>query len=998
MTTTVGATTTTGGEGRLLVFCASRVCLEAEASKFLAIHELHRLLVVSRRLRSELERVEYVQARECPTGVRIPFPVFPGLFRPGARGLFRHQLASLAAMRRAEAGPYGALRGGVLADAPGLGKTVTVLARVLATAGERPAAPAEFWDAAAVGESWRALGAGGAAVLRPEILRGLRALESYRDRHARGSKPWVQAGAILREAAEISRFDTPDDLARRVRVRASGLDATPADRERVSAEFEHAVALIKAKLDRGARAELLSKHRAGGRKRRLLAERLAKPCGATLVAAPDPLLGHWRNMIERHVDFAQLAPSFGDGRGRGIAFVEGFGDAATWPRVADVVRASDHPRENSDLPATLGSASDTLEYTTYGDASTAAVSPLLELRWLRLVVDEGHDLGSRATSSSSSSSSSRTTVGGGGGKKRTSEEDDAAQLGEAASALLAEIFAERRWIMSGTPTTGDVDDPAATKRHLFQLGNILRWLRHERYGIAKDPRLDAGDAAAASRLACRTRWDSEIAEPFLRGSVSGGEESVAKKQKTTTFEVARHDLVEVLRKLFIRHRKEDLHHLHKPIFKNVELEVDAQISGESDDEYAWRIDQAVGDYVVRRLEEEEKLTVKKNPKMAVFSQHDGDLQSVAEVLIERLGHDRVAEFAVKRVGYQLSARELARFSRGRRLVRMCPVCGGENDAEDRRGCARILMEVELLDDDLVAARRRKLDACDGLGAGPLSASRVLIELERVLRTVSGADGSLYVKDPKTWAVGDELVASLADPAPGLVARPTYEMWLRWGAARCEADAARHHYVAAHWYLGPLVDGHARSTSRCRLCKWGACGKFHGPRWYRGPQLRAAPIQTITESVPLLCLYRDASHGLDLSFLTHIFLLEPLRDSALLEQVVSRAYRVGATNPVLVETIQTFAVSTAPGDRAGDRAPPPPDRQKHYICDYCFKSWTIEALADAHMLTCSRNPANRGKQAARHTIASVFDELKPPLENDDDDDDDDDDLELNNVYD
>ena len=36
----------------------------------------------------------------------------------------------------------------------------------------------------------------------------------------------------------------------------------------------------------------------------------------------------------------------------------------------------------------------------------------------------------------------------------------------------------------------------------------------------------------------------------------------------------------------------------------------------------------------------------------------------------------------------------------------------------------------------------------------------------------------------------------------------------------------------------------------------------------------------------MCLTRQASHGLDLSFLTHVVLLEPIRDSALLEQVVS----------------------------------------------------------------------------------------------------------------
>ena len=86
----------------------------------------------------------------------------------------------------------------------------------------------------------------------------------------------------------------------------------------------------------------------------------------------------------------------------------------------------------------------------------------------------------------------------------------------------------------------------------------------------------------------------------------------------------------------------------------------------------------------------------------------------------------------------------------------------------------------------------------------------------------------------------------------------------------------------------------------------ASGRTSTPWLGAGPALCDAPRKLVQERVPLLFLYRDASHGLDLSFLTHIFLLEPVRDSSLLEQVVSRANRVGATRSVLVETITCFA--------------------------------------------------------------------------------------------
>ena len=42
---------------------------------------------------------------------------------------------------------------------------------------------------------------------------------------------------------------------------------------------------------------------------------------------------------------------------------------------------------------------------------------------------------------------------------------------------------------------------------------------------------------------------------------------------------------------------------------------------------------------------------------------------------------------------------------------------------------------------------------------------------------------------------------------------------------------------------------------------------------------------------LLCA--DGSHGLDLSFVTHIFLLGRISDPAIKQQVVSRADRMGA---------------------------------------------------------------------------------------------------------
>ncbi|KAG2603342.1 hypothetical protein PVAP13_5KG764400 [Panicum virgatum] len=46
----------------------------------------------------------------------------------------------------------------------------------------------------------------------------------------------------------------------------------------------------------------------------------------------------------------------------------------------------------------------------------------------------------------------------------------------------------------------------------------------------------------------------------------------------------------------------------------------------------------------------------------------------------------------------------------------------------------------------------------------------------------------------------------------------------------------------------------------------------------------------------------AALGLDLSFVTHVFLMEPIWDRSMEEQVISRAHRMGATRPIQVETL------------------------------------------------------------------------------------------------
>ena len=61
----------------------------------------------------------------------------------------------------------------------------------------------------------------------------------------------------------------------------------------------------------------------------------------------------------------------------------------------------------------------------------------------------------------------------------------------------------------------------------------------------------------------------------------------------------------------------------------------------------------------------------------------------------------------------------------------------------------------------------------------------------------------------------------------------------------------------------------------------------------GSGLRGEPWCMRSVDTPIMLLCRDGSHGLDLSFVTHIFLLGHVDDPAHMQQIVSRADRMGA---------------------------------------------------------------------------------------------------------
>ena len=113
--------------------------------------------------RGDVERIRVVSwAIRAAVDGGGPVYRYTGLFRTTIGTLPRselrtHQHGSLRHMAAAEDPPnwcFGELRGGILADDPGCGKSVTMLALIVASSGVQPQPPPEFWDPNRIREGW----------------------------------------------------------------------------------------------------------------------------------------------------------------------------------------------------------------------------------------------------------------------------------------------------------------------------------------------------------------------------------------------------------------------------------------------------------------------------------------------------------------------------------------------------------------------------------------------------------------------------------------------------------------------------------------------------------------------------------------------------------------------------------------------------------------------------------------------------------------------------
>ena len=978
----------------------------------------------------------------------------PGLFKTKypddepVPQLFQHQYDSLRRLIEIETrvDDFGALRGGIFADAPGLGKTVTVMALIVNSAGTLPKEPTLPFSELQAEEQWHYMDMEFRHVVaRQSLYEAIKSCvhQLIMPPELENLKPLFLEGKFPTIKSFVSY------VKERIRRYALG---HPVQEATLLHAFRRSVMSMKEGLDKKQRAV-----RHSDAYLRLMTEVKLVPSSATLIIVPMSLLEHWYEQISRHINLAYLVHKIqkraaaaannqdnnsegdddegdeddfvngGAGAGgadasaeraqsyyaqhldaatrqglRNVVYFDGLGDIVDIKPPVSKINLADSSvlRDPYELAQYLivvttlercaaefrksNSLSDVRRgYFKFGQDTIQ--KSLQHVRWLRLIVDEGHELG-QATS----------------------------KMGLAAVHYINELAAERRWVMSGTPTTGH-----SSREGLLQVQRLLSFLRHPRWGVDSE------------REQAMYLWQSEMMIPFICRN-----------------DAAKAALVELLRSFVIRHRKSDIE-LDAPIRSTVTLEPreyreKRKTLLRAQDEGSLNIlDEVKADFIFDLIREQKKAWLQRRidpytnketrrPKVIVFAD-DNDtahFNGVASYLYAWMGDSAICEHGTKSTSararkFLLEARssEISRFRTSKRKTRQCPLCGVENPITVDSVCQSTLFCVEynsspdeagddagpfegnvqpnnLMEENM----QRQIDQkCrDNPNPTPAPAGHAFEGrgghfFGRCLCSPQGCDSKtvclgypnpfddqetrarprwsnlaiVRVSDFEGFSVGSHLNYMVQGRRVFVMPRPGTRLPPPNGAdadadadanspalvgeAKAKADAeaggdgaagggegeemteatdgthnpnpsspepgsgrgsstrphtpkqpfkaARKEFRQAQCAQagGPLLwrDGVLGGLARVRY--WKTCGRMGGSSgFHKGLDiLDEQPWATADEEASVLLLQEDGHTGLDLSFATHIVLLNQVSDGAIEEQIVSRAYRMGAKGPVRV---------------------------------------------------------------------------------------------------
>lgn len=157
---------------------------------------------------------------------------------------------------------------------------------------------------------------------------------------------------------------------------------------------------------------------------------------ATIIIVPNVLTDHWSHQIQEYVDSGKL-------------------------RALVVLSANDFPEEPGELAARYDIVIASFEAISQLFNAVRGDTPsLMRVHFLRIIVDEGHTLSNASVS----------------------------HFGH----VCARIRAERRWVMTGTPT------PSTSRSDLEHLQGLLMFIREEGYGMD------------------RKAWNTAVREPYIQ--------------------------------------------------------------------------------------------------------------------------------------------------------------------------------------------------------------------------------------------------------------------------------------------------------------------------------------------------------------------------------------------------------------------------------------------------------------------------------------------------
>ena len=129
---------------------------------------------------------------------------------------------------------------------------------------------------------------------------------------------------------------------------------------------------------------------------------------------------------------------------------------------------------------------------------------------------------------------------------------------------------------------------------------------------------------------------------------------------------------------------------------------------------------------------------------------------------------------------------------------------------------------------------------------------------------------------------------------------------------------------------------------------------------------------------------SVKHSLCIICIAHFSLYLSLDDAALLEQVTSRAHRLGCTGPCTIDTINVWQKTDSAMKEVAKQLSSAVEidndaktKSSRAVCEHCYRSFESLEKAEEHELTCDRNPDSTAIVDPFH-LSSVYRDIKPPL--------------------